>query len=68
MPVGGLNVVDYVNTTLTTARQVIADGAVSGAGVVALYAPGPVTFDYIVTEGGDNISTQVSGDLLITQS
>ena len=67
MPVGGKDVIDYVNTTSGVARQVIADNAISGAGVEVRFTNAPGTFSYIVTEGSDNITTE-AGDLLITQS
>jgi len=67
MPVGSKEVVDYVNTTSGVGREVIADNAISGAGVIVNYNVAPGLYNYIVTEGLDNITTE-AGDLLITQS
>ena len=67
MPVGSKQVIDHVNTTSGLAREVIANDRVSGAGVDTRYLIGPGSFNYIVTEGGDFITTE-AGDDLITQS
>jgi hypothetical protein len=67
MPVGSGQVIDYVNTTSGLAREVIANDRISGAGVEVRYTNTPISFNYIVTEGSDDITTE-GGDLLITQS
>jgi len=67
MPVSSGGVSDYVNTTSTAAREVIADNLISGPGVIATFNPSPGTFDYIIDESGNFLTTE-AGDLLVTQS
>jgi len=67
MPVASGEVIDYVNTTEGLAREVVANNAVSGAGVEVRFTNSPGTFSYITTEGSDDITTE-AGDDLITQS
>lgn len=60
--VSSLGVSDFANTTLTYAPRVVADGRVSGTGVVCLYSNvPPVTIDYLITQDNLIITTQ-SGD------
>jgi hypothetical protein len=67
MPVGIGTVIDYVNTTSGVATEVIAKNGIGGAGVVNRFTNTPSAFNFIVTQGSDNITTE-AGDDLITQS
>lgn len=63
--VGFNEVVDYANTTLGTAREVIANGGISGTGVVVLGPSAPGA--YITAENGDLLDTENADNLTTEQ-
>lgn len=60
--VSSYGVSNFSNTTLAYVQGVVADGVVSGTGVVCMYADvPPEVFDYLITQDNRILDTQ-SGD------
>lgn len=57
--VSSYGVSNFVNTTLAFAQEVVADGVVSGTGVVCMYSDvPPVITDYLISQDNKILNTQ----------
>lgn len=64
--VSSYGVSNFVNTTLAFAQGVVADGVVSGTGVVCTYADVPPTVtDYLISQDNRILNTQSDDKIYI---